>query len=124
MLNYKEKKMNIFNRTQVFIAMAMLMALSSCRKDLLEQSPTSDVNSDTFWSSEDDALSALMGAYSSFRPCFDRDYHFDGHGDFLKVWNTGAAPISISVNNPSNYGGGASALYRALYGAITHANYV
>ncbi|MGJ1446675.1 RagB/SusD family nutrient uptake outer membrane protein [Sphingobacterium spiritivorum] len=113
------------NITVVFsVIIATVTGLSSCRKDLLNQVPTTAPSTQTFWASEDDALSALMGNYAVFRPCFDRDYHFDGHGDFLKVWNVGAAPITMTVNSPSNYGGGASALYRALYGSITHSNYV
>ena len=108
----------------LFSMMAGLALFSSCTNDLLEQAPTSELGANAFWETEDDALSALMGAYNTVRPCFDRDYHFDGHGDYLKVYNTGVAPISITVNSPSNYGGGASAMYRALYGAVNHTNYV
>ncbi|WP_256012128.1 RagB/SusD family nutrient uptake outer membrane protein [Desertivirga xinjiangensis] len=109
----------------IYIILSLLTVVSAgCRKDLLERNPTAYPSTSTFWLTEGDALAALMGNYSVFRPCFDRDYHFDGHGDFLKVYNVGAAPISIAVNNPSNYGGGASALYRALYGSIVNSNYV
>jgi len=102
----------------------LTMLVTGCRKDLLKQDPTTAPSPNTFWVSEDDAKSALMANYASFRPCFDRDYHFDGHGEFLKMWNVGAAPISMTVNNPSNYGGGASAMYRALYGSVFASNFV
>ncbi|WP_242627127.1 RagB/SusD family nutrient uptake outer membrane protein [Olivibacter jilunii] len=109
---------------EIWVFVLLGLGLFSCRKDLLTQDPTTTPSTNTFWVNENDALSALMANYATFRPCFDRDYHFDGHGEFLKMWNTGAAPISISVNNPSSYGGGASAMYRALYGSIFSSNYV
>lgn len=108
----------------ILLSVLSIAILGSCRKDLLDQDATVSPNTNTFWLTEADALTALMGNYNVFRPCFDRDYHFDGHGDFLKMYNVGAAPISITVNNPSAYGNGAGALYRALYGSIVNSNYV
>lgn len=102
----------------------LTMVMTGCRKDLLKQDPTTAPSPNTFWVNEEDAKSALMANYANFRPCFDRDYHFDGHGEFLKMWNVGAAPIAMTVNSPSNYGGGASALYRALYGSVFSSNFV
>lgn len=108
----------------ILLSVLSIAILGSCRKDLLDQDATVSPNTNTFWLTEADALTALMGNYNVFRPCFDRDYHFDGHGDFLKMYNVGAAPISITVNSPSAYGNGAGALYRALYGSIVNSNYV
>ncbi|HLT93704.1 MAG TPA: RagB/SusD family nutrient uptake outer membrane protein [Membranihabitans sp.] len=102
----------------------IIFSLTSCTVDLLEQEPTTELGAAAFWQTEEDATFALMGAYSKVRPIFDRDYHFDGHGEFIKVYNTGVAPISMGVNNPSNYGAGADPLYEACYGAINHTNYV
>lgn len=104
--------------------LALSLFATGCRKDLLSQDPTTSPSTNTFWVTEDDAKSALLANYAEFRPCFDRDYHFDGHGEFLKMWNVGAAPIAMTVNGPSNYGGGASALYKELYGSIFSSNYV
>lgn len=112
------------NILYIILSIFTVLALTNCRKGLLDQNPTVSPGTNSFWLTEGDALSALMGNYNVFRPCFDRDYHFDGHGDFLKVYNVGAAPISIAVNNPSAYGNGASALFRALYGSIVNSNYV
>lgn len=112
------------NRKILYIIFSILSIafFSSCRKDLLSQNATVSPNSNTFWLTEADALTALMGNYNEFRPCFDRDYHFDGHGDFLKMYNVGAGPIAMTVNGPSGYGNGASALYRELYGSIAASN--
>src|SRR5690606_15799564 len=108
----------------IFTSVVFLLFNDSCTKDLLDQEPTTELGAAAFWQTEEDATTALMGAYSETRPIFDRDYHFDGLGEFVKVYNTGAAPIKLSVNNPSNYGGGADPLYEACYGAINHTNYV
>lgn len=107
-----------------FLLLGLPLLMTSCRKNLLDQYSEADPSTNTFWTRPEDARLALIGNYAAFRPCFDRDYHFDGHGDFLKMWNVGAAPISMTVNNPSSYGNGASALYRALYGSIANSNYI
>ncbi|SKB76379.1 Starch-binding associating with outer membrane [Sphingobacterium nematocida] len=107
-----------------FLLLGLPLLMTSCRKNLLDQYSEADPSTNTFWTRPEDARLALIGNYAAFRPCFERDYHFDGHGDFLKMWNVGAAPISMTVNNPSSYGNGASALYRALYGSIANSNYI
>lgn len=83
-----------------FLLLGLPLLTTSCRKNLLDQYSEADPSSNTFWTRPEDARMALIGNYAAFRPCFDRDYHFDGHGDFLKMYNTGAAPISMTVNNP------------------------
>src|SRR6185437_10215235 len=50
----------------------------SCRKNLLDQQPTTELPANAFWKTEADAVSGLMGLYAAARPCFDRDYYFDG----------------------------------------------
>jgi starch-binding outer membrane protein, SusD/RagB family len=54
---------------------ALTFFTDSCTKDLLKQDPTVDMGSASFWKTETDATTALMGAYSSIRPLFDRDYY-------------------------------------------------
>lgn len=118
-------KQNYFIRLSIVILMLGSVLLSSCRKDLLDQKSTVNLPSAIYWQTEADATSALMGVYNAFRASFDRDYHFEGHGEFVKVYNTGAiTPAPLGVNNPSNYGGLALETYKNLYGVITHANYV
>lgn len=109
---------------EIIIVTGLLFIPVSCTKDLLDQQPTTELGSSAFWKTEDDATYALMGAYSSIRPIFDRDYHYDGLGEFIRVYNTGAAPISFTTSNPSNYGGGFDQVWTALYGGVNRTNYV
>lgn len=108
----------------LFIIITAVLFTVSCTDNLLDQQPTTEPGGSTFWQTEDDATYALMGAYSSIRPIFDRDYHYDGFGEFLRMYNTGAAPIKFTTSNPSNYGGGMDAVWEALYGAVNRTNYV
>ena len=118
-------KQNYFIRLSLLVVLLGSVLFSACKKDLLDQKSTTGLPSEIYWQTEADATSALMGAYNAFRSCFDRDYHFDGHGDFVKVYNTGAvSPVPMAVNSPANYGGSALETYKALYGVVTHSNFV
>ena len=114
----------ILSKIAVVILVGALFFNVSCVKDLLDQQPTTELGASAFWKTEDDATYALMGAYSSIRPIFDRDYHYDGFGEFIRMYNTGAAPISFTTNNPSNYGGNLDVVWTALYGGVNRTNYV
>ena len=114
----------ILSKIAVIILVGALFINVSCVKDLLDQQPTTELGASAFWKTEDDATYALMGAYSSIRPIFDRDYHYDGFGEFIRMYNTGAAPISFTTNNPSNYGGNLDVVWTALYGGVNRTNYV
>jgi hypothetical protein len=52
-----------------------IVAFTSCKKNLLEREPTTELAANSFWKTESDATAALMGAYASTRPVFDRDYY-------------------------------------------------
>lgn len=117
-------KIYIYRLTAILFMTTMLFHTFSCKRDLLDQQPTEELGSSAFWQTENDATYALMGAYSSIRPIFDREYHWDGLAEYLRVYNTGAAPISFTVNNPSNFGAGADAVWVACYGGVNRANYV
>lgn len=105
---------------------------SSCTKNLLDQQPTVDLPSSAFWKTEADATTALMGAYSAVRPCFDRDYQLDGQGEYYRTRTTNndggninlGAPYSGGSNNPSGYGSSFDNMYKYLYGAVNRTNYV
>lgn len=105
---------------------------SSCRKDLLQQDPTTEVLQTEFWKTESDATVALLGAYASTRPCFDRDYYFDGQGEYTRVRGTSTTSGNLRLGDaynggsygPSGYGGSFDKMYRYLYGAVNRANYV
>jgi hypothetical protein len=117
-------------------AIAQLMLLAgSCSKDLLEQDPTVDLGSGSFWKTEDDATYALNGAYSSVRGLFDRDYLFDGQGEFFVTRSRNTSTTSGNINlggayrggdyyTEPAYGNGFNEMYKYLYGGVNHTNYV
>ena len=108
------------------------MLTNACVEDLLEQEPTTELASSAFWQTEADATFALMGAYSSIRPLFDRDYYLDGHGEYVRTRGTSATSGNLQRGdayqgadyNPSGYGDGFDKMYRYLYGGVNRANYV
>lgn len=112
----------------------MLVLQTSCRRDLLDQAPTVDLGADAFWKTEADATYGLMGLYSAVRPCFDRDYYFDGQGEFTRVRSSTLSTTDGNLRlgdayrnggyNPSGYGGGFERMYKYLYGGINRADYV
>lgn len=106
---------------------------SSCTRNLLDQEPTVELASAAFWNNETDASSALNGAYSAVRAVFDRDYYFDGQGEYYRTRTTNidgditknlGAPYGGGNFNPSGYGGSFDTYYRYLYGAVNRTNYV
>ncbi len=109
--------------------------LSSCRDDLLNQLSTSELASDLFWNTENDATYALNGAYAQIRGLFDRDYMFDGQGEYLRFRASGATNQSTgdraiayrngSYSNPGSATGSSYDNYfRYSYAGINRANYV
>ncbi len=114
----------------VFTVMAFFT--DSCTKDLLQQQPTVDMGSSAFWKTETDATTALMGAYSSIRPLFDRDYYLDGHGEYVRTRGISATNNNLRLGdayyggnyNPVDYGSSFDKMYRYLYGGVNRANYV
>jgi hypothetical protein len=120
--------------TRVLIIIACLAALSACRKHLLDQDATTEVATAQYWKTESDALYALMGAYASTRPCFDRDYYFDGQGEYVRdrsgtnSTTSGNLRLGDAYNNgnfnPTGYGSSFDKMFRYLYGAVNRANYV
>lgn len=109
-----------------------IVLFSSCRKDLLEQSPTTEVLQTQFWKTESDATVALLGAYAATRPCFDRDYYYDGQGEYTRVRGNSTTSGNLRLGDaynggnfgPSGYGSAFDKMYRYLYGAVNRANYV
>jgi starch-binding outer membrane protein, SusD/RagB family len=141
------KTLSFMNHKNILLkSMAMLLVVAisvfsnGCTEDLLEQNPKGELNSNQFWKTEADASIGLMGAYSAVRAVFDRDYYFDGHGDFVRV--RGNAAVENSVNQggpyfignrfglasggfaPVGYGQEFDTYWRYLYGAVVRTNYV
>ncbi|SJN46655.1 RagB/SusD family nutrient uptake outer membrane protein [Sphingobacterium sp. JB170] len=127
------KKIHI-NILSLALAATVLFTVASCRKDLLNQQPTTELGGESFWQTEADATYALQGAYTSVRACFDRDYYFDGQGEYVRTRNSnnstsggdiyGGAPYRGGGYNPTGYGSNFNTYYRYLYGAVNRTNYV
>jgi hypothetical protein len=113
------------------VALLVLMQ-TSCRKDLLDREPTTELAAANFWTSEADATTALMGAYSAVRPCFDRDYYFDGQSEYVRTRGTSTTSGNLTRGdaynggnyNPTGYAAGFDKMFRYLYGAVNRTNYV
>jgi starch-binding outer membrane protein, SusD/RagB family len=127
------KKNTVTSRLFVILAFTGLTFFpSACREDLLDQKSTTELALDQYWVTEADATTALMGAYSAVRPVFDRDYYFDGQGEYTRVNGTSATENNLRLGdayhngnyNPSGYGGSFDKYFRYLYGGINRANYV
>jgi len=127
------KKIN-FNRIVIFGWAGVLLFLSSCTKDLLDQKPTTELGAQAFWKTEADATYALMGAYTSVRGVFDRDYNFDGQGEYFRARSGTNSTTANNITkggayrdgnyNPTGYGSSFDTYYRYLYGAVNRTNYV
>jgi len=124
---------NISSKILVFSLIAGLTLFnSSCTKDLLDQIPTTDLGAAQFWQTEADATTALMGAYSAVRPLFDRDYYFDGQGEYVRTRGTSTTSGNLRLGdaynggnyNPTGYGASFDKYYRYLYGGVNRTNYV
>ncbi|MGV3589484.1 MAG: RagB/SusD family nutrient uptake outer membrane protein [Adhaeribacter sp.] len=110
----------------------LMLFQTSCKDDLLEQQPTTELGAGAFWKTEDDATFALYGAYAAVRPVFDRDYYLDGHGEYVRARGTSATSGNLRLGdayqgadyNPTGYGDNFDKYYRYLYGAVNRTNYV
>ena len=92
-----------------YIALAGLVGLtSSCIDDLLNRPATTEVSSDLFWTSTDDALSSTYGVYNAVRTLFATDYYYDGHGEFQNT--RGKSIGDISSWGPGTPGSGFSSM--------------
>ena len=131
------KKVKFISTSFIITALAVCFIMqTSCRKNLLDQPATVNPSPATFWLTESDATSALYGLYSAVRPCFDRDYYFDGQGEFMRNRGNsstagnlrlGDAYQSSSTANmftPTGYGQYFDNMYKYLYGGVDRANYV
>lgn len=116
--------------SSVFVG--LIFITSSCTKDLLDQDPTTEMGAASFWQTEADATTALIGAYSAVRPCFDRDYFYEGQAEYVRARGTSASSSNLQkglpyyggIYNPSGYGSGFDYMYRYLYGGVNRTNYV
>jgi len=130
MVNMKKAILNTVITIFLFTVIASLS--TSCRKNLLKRDPTTELPASSFWKTEADATSALMGAYAAVRPVFDRDYYFEGQSEYTRVRGTSTTSGNLRLGdaynggnyNPSGYASSFDKYYRYLYGAVNRANYV
>lgn len=119
--------------TMAILLMGVLILPTSCKKELLDQTPTDLLASENFWKTDEDATIALMAAYASARAVFDRDYYFDGQtGEFTRVrGNSGTSgqilrgdAYQAGSYGPSGYGASFDKYFSYLYGSVNRSNYV
>src|SRR5205085_7415153 len=126
------KRVSLVSKIIVVLFAGTLMTLASCRKNLLTADPTSELPANVFWKTEADATSALMGCYASIMPLFDRDYYFDGQGEYVRdrsgtnSTTSGNLRLGDAYNNanynPTGYGAAFDKMWRYLYGGVNRAN--
>jgi hypothetical protein len=124
------KKIHFLSTILMLAGLGLLQ--TGCRKDLLNQQPTTELGADAFWKTEADALYALNGCYAAVRPCFDRDYYFEGQAEYTRVRGTSTTNGNLTRGdaynggdyNPSGYGDNFDKYFRYLYGGVARSNYV
>jgi len=109
------KQLNYSILTITALALCIMLA-ASCRKNLLDQSPTTNPLPDHSGSRNPMPLQASRGSMQPSGPVFDRDYYFDGQADYFRCRGNstttgnlrlGDAYQSTSTANmfaPSGYG--------------------
>lgn len=120
------------NTLLICILAGLIITQTACKKDLLQQDPTTQLAAKDFLKTEADATFALMGAYAATRPVFDRDYYLDGHAEYTRVRGTSATNGNLQRGDayqganydPTGYGDDFDKYYRYLYGAVNRTNYV
>jgi len=127
------KRLFTTSKTIWLLLLAFVLTVpTSCKKDLLERVPTGELAAENFWKTDADATTALMSAYAAARAVFDRDYYFEGHGEYTRVRGTSATSGSIlrgdayqgASYSPSGYGASFDKYFGYLYGAVNRTNYV
>jgi len=108
---------------KLYLLMGLVVVTAACTQDLLDQVPTTQLSADLFWKTTADASAAVNGVYEANRTTFDRDYYFDGAGEFMHTRGTSNNQGSFS---PSALGsnGNFGFLWGDCYRAINRANYV
>jgi hypothetical protein len=126
----KKTNKNFFRLT--ILAVCIAFTQTACVKDVLDQEPRVDLAASEFWKTEADATIGLNGLYAAVRPCFDRDYYFDGHGEYVRARGTSTTSGNLRLGDaynagnydPSGYGSSFDKMFRYLYGGVNRANYV
>lgn len=94
----------------------MSLGTSSCVD--LNLSPTTDLSSDLFWKTTDDATTALHGVYNATRTFFHRNYGWDGASDVM--WGDNIP--NYKLKPASNIGSSVDQHWKNGYQVINRAN--
>lgn len=126
------------NKILITIALSGILATSASCVDL-DQNSTTEMGTSEFWKSEEDAALALNGAVAHVKGLFNRDYYFDGQGDYVRV-RDGSGNMSTTETNLGRgaaykyglyfpdpawqFGAKFDRYYEYLYGGVNRTNYV
>jgi len=109
---------------KIFKITCLILLISSfgCKK-LLDQPPLSQLASDQFWKTPDDAKAGIAGLYDGLQDMFNSQYIYwgDGRSDNLTYHPTynDALPLAINVLTPTTNG----ADWTLIYATISRANF-
>jgi hypothetical protein len=120
----------IISKIRLFILyLGVALTGISCVDALLNQEPTTQLPQASFWTSPDDALTALYGAYSNVRGVFDYDFHYDAFTETVYIrgfmnrvtqndLHLGGAYIGPNYTDPSGFGTAYDNMFRYLYNGV------
>ncbi|MBC8153143.1 MAG: RagB/SusD family nutrient uptake outer membrane protein, partial [Bacteroidetes bacterium] len=113
----------------LFLGLGLLWLTAACTENLLDQVPTTQLSADLFWKTTQDAVFAVNGVYQANRTTFDRDYYFDGAGEFVLTRGTSNNqgtynPGGIGSATNATTGGNFGFLWGDCFRTINRANYV
>lgn len=94
----------------------MTFSVSSCVD--MNFAPTTEVSSDLFWKTSEDATLALHGVYNATRTFFHRNYGWDGASEVM--WGNNIPGFKLNPN--SGIGSGFDAHWKNGYQVINRAN--
>ena len=114
------------NQSFKWVAPLLLLATFSCKKNLLNQIPTTELSADLFWKSNDDATYAVNGVYEANRTVFGREYLWDGGGELVHVRRTaqGTGDFNQGNNTLGTMGSNFDYYWAACYTTVNRANFV
>ena len=101
----------------------LVLTMASCVKDILDRPATTQVSSDLFWTSTDDATSSTMGVYNAARQLFKGDCYYDGRGEFQNTRGRSGDMSGISAWTPNGATSGFGEMWNNAYRVINRANY-
>lgn len=91
--NKNQKKMNMKIRYNILVVLALIFAITACKKDFLEVDPIGKMSEELFYKTDEDATKAIMASYDILQWMNARD------------WNSSYL-VKTFPSDESNVGGG------------------